>query len=62
MLGFRPFTYENFINIGIDSEIETRTALENNVVRALGPNMNSSVSGSILAIMLFYILIGRRNS
>ena len=58
MIGVTPFTYVNFVNAGIESEISGRVSLGNNVMRAVGPTMNSSASGSILAIMFFYILIG----
>ena len=57
MIGVTPFSYRNFINSGIESEIESRFSLGDNVVRAFGPSMNSSVSGSIIAIMFFYIII-----
>lgn len=59
-LGLTPFTYANFVNAGIESEVEGRVSLGNSVVRAVGPTMNSSNSGSILAIMFFYILIGSK--
>ncbi len=58
LLGITPFSYANFTNSGIESEIKGRVSLGGNVVRTFGPSMNSSVSGTILAIMIFYILIG----
>lgn len=57
-LGLTPFSYANFINAGIGHEIEGRMTLDANTRRVYGPAMNSSVSGSILAIIFFYILIG----
>ena len=60
VLGLTPFYYANFVNAGIESEIEGRVALANNSVRPVGPTMNSSISGSILAIIFFYIIIGRK--
>jgi hypothetical protein len=61
MFGFTPFTYANFVNIGIESEIEGRVSIGNNAIRTVGPSMNSSVSGSILAIMFFHVLIRNKN-
>lgn len=59
--GLTPFTYVNFVNYGIESEIEGRIALgDTGFMRVVGPTMNSSVSGTILAIMFFYILIGSK--
>ena len=57
-LALTPFSYANFINAGIGHEIEGRMTLDANTRRTYGPAMNSSVSGSILAIIFFYILIG----
>ena len=59
-LGSTPFMYANFVNAGIENEIAGRVALENNTARTFGPAMNSSVSGSILAVIFFYILIGSK--
>ena len=61
-LGSTPFMYANFVNAGIENEIAGRVALGNNTMRVVGPAMNSSVSGSILAVIFFYILIGSKKS
>lgn len=58
-LGLTPFTYVNFTNAGIANEVEGRISLANTSVRPFGPAMNSSVSGSILAIAFYYVLLGR---
>lgn len=54
--GLTPLSYANFVNSGIMDEIGGRVLISENSVRALGPSMNSSISGSILAIMIFFVL------
>ena len=55
-LGSIPLSYANFDNAGIMDEIEARVSIGENLVRTFGPSMNSSVSGSILAVMIFIVL------
>jgi len=55
-LGLTFFTYSQINQLGVDSE--SRVRIGEGVLRVLGPALNSSVSGSILAISFF---IGIKN-